>query len=231
MDDTPLLRELAAHILSRVGRVHTVASAAEAMTLARVIGPDLVVADLAMPEVDGAELCRRLKRSALHRDVPVVLLTGSEHAEEHARAVRAGADDVLPRPLERHTLLEAARRLLDENERRGRPRIAIAAPVCLRSPRRAWCGTARNLSRGGVFVESSELLHAHAELELALELPESGGSLASTAQVIWTRPRNATQAAGMGLRFLALDRASARRLSEYVGERLPAPLVRAGGTR
>src|SRR5690606_40054229 len=66
--------------------------------------------------------------SALHRDVPVVLLTGSEHAEEHARAVRAGADDVLPRPLERHTLLEVARRLLDENERRGRPRIAIAAP-------------------------------------------------------------------------------------------------------
>src|SRR5690606_29006712 len=148
--------------------------------------------------------------------------------EEHARAVRSGADDILPRPLERHTLLEAARRLLDETERRGRPRIAIAAPVCLRHPQRAWCGIARNLSRGGLFVESPELLATRAELELALELPESGGALAFTAQVIWTRPRGATQAAGMGLRFLGLDRASARRLSEYVGERLPAPLARAG---
>jgi len=231
VDDTPLLRELAALFLARAGRVFTAASGEEALTLADVIRPDLVFADVSMPGLDGTELCRRLKRSALHHDVPVVLLNGSDAAEERERAVRAGANDVIPKPVERLPLLEAARRLLDQASPRGLPRIPLDAPVRLRQRRREWAGTARNLSRGGVFVESAELLHERAELELALELPETPLALASTAQVIWTRAPDDDLAAGMGLRFLGLDRPTARQLSEYVEERLPVPLALAGGER
>lgn len=230
VDDTPLLREMAALFLTRAGRVFTAATGEEALTLAGVIRPDLVFADVSMPGLDGSELCRRLKRSALHADVPVVLLTGSDSAEERERAVRAGADDVIPKPVERLPLLEAARRLL-ANAPRGLPRIPLDAPVRLRQRAREWGGTARNLSRGGVFVETEEALHARAEIELALELPETPLSLASTAQVIWTRPPREDWGGGMGLRFLGLDRPTARRLSEYIEERLPAPLAVAGGKR
>jgi uncharacterized protein (TIGR02266 family) len=229
VDDTPLLRELAALFLARAGRVFTAASAAEALALADVIRPDLVFADVSMPGMDGTELCRRLKRSPLHQDVPVVLLGASDAAEERERAVRAGADDVLPKPVARLPLLDAARRLLDPASPRSIPRIALDAPVRLRQRRREWHGTARNLSRGGVFVESAELLQARAELELALELPETPLALAMTAQVIWTRPLRDDSPAGMGLRFLGLDRPSVRRLSEYIEERLPVPLAFAGG--
>lgn len=230
VDDTPLLREMAALFLARAGRVFTAATGEEALTLAGVIRPDLVFADVAMPGVDGAELCRHLKHSALHADVPVVLLTGSDSAEERERAVRAGADDVIPKPIERLSLLEAARRLL-ANAPRGLPRIPLDAPVRLRQRRREWAGTARNLSRGGVFVETEEVLHARAEIELALELPETPLSLASTAQVIWTRPPREDWGGGMGLRFLGLDRPTARRISDYVDERLPALVSFTGGER
>jgi uncharacterized protein (TIGR02266 family) len=229
VDDTPLLRELAALFLARAGRVFTAASGEEALALAAVIRPDLVFADVSMPGMDGTELCRRLKSSALLHDVPVVLLTGSDAAEERERAVRAGADDVIPKPVERLPLLDVARRMLDHASPRGLPRIPLKAPVRLRQRQREWGGTARNLSRGGVFVESPELLQARAELELELELPETPLALASTAQVIWTRAPDAEQAPGMGLRFLGLDRPTARQLSEYVEERLPALLAFAGG--
>lgn len=229
VDDTPLLRELAALFLARAGRVFTAASGEEALTVAGAIRPDLVFADVKMPGMDGTELCRRLKQSPLHYDVPVVLLTGSDAADERERAVRSGANDVIPKPVERLPLLEAARRLLDHAAPRGLPRIALDAPVRLRQRQREWPGTARNLSRGGVFVESPELLAEQAEVELALELPETPLALASTAQVIWTRRADDALAAGMGLRFLGLDRRTVREIAEYVEERLPVPLAYAGG--
>lgn len=229
VDDTPLLRELVALFLARAGRVFTASGGEEALALASAIRPALVFADVSMPGLDGAELCRRLKASALHRDVPVVLLVGSDAAEARERAVRAGADDVISKPVERLPLLEAARRLLDQNAPRGLPRIPLEAPVRMRLREREWPGTARNLSRGGVFVESAELLDARAELALELALPETPLALASTAQVIWTRAPEPELAPGMGLRFLGLDRPTARQLSEYVEERLPAPPALAGG--
>ena len=221
VDDTPLLRELAALFLARAGRVFTAASAEEALMLADVVRPDLVFADVSMPGLDGAAMCRLLKQNPLHAGVPVVLLTSSSSASERESAVRAGADDVIPKPVERLHLLEAARRLLLEAVPRGLPRIAIEAPVELRKRRSEWRGTARNLSRGGVFVETDQTLPASAELNLEFELPETPLALASTAQVIWARPPRPDSEGGMGLRFLALDRQTARQLTEYVEERVP----------
>ena len=231
VDDTPLMRELAALFLARAGRVYTAASGEEALTLAGVVRPDLVFADVAMPGLDGATLCRLLKENPLHAGVPIVLLTSSDSASERESAVRAGADDVIPKPVERLHLLEAARRLLLDAVPRGLPRIAIEAPVELRRRRSEWRGTARNLSRGGVFVETDQTLQTHAELDLELALPDTPLALASTAQVIWARPAAAEQAPGMGLRFLGLDRQMARQLSEYVEERVPAPLASREGDR
>lgn len=231
VDDTPLLRELAALFLARAGRVFTASSGEEALTLAAVVRPDLVFADVSMPGLDGAALCRQLKEDPLHAGVPVVLLTSSDAADERERAVRAGADDVIPKPVERLHLLEAARRLLTESTPRGLPRIAIDAPAKLRQRRSEWQGTARNLSRGGVFVETTETRPAQAELDLALELPETPLALASTVQVIWARPAAPDRAPGMGVRFLGLDRHMARKLTEYVEERVPALLAPREGDR
>jgi uncharacterized protein (TIGR02266 family) len=221
---------MAALFLARAGRVVIAANGAEALTLAGAVRPDLVVADVSMPGLDGGELCRRLKSDPRHHHVPVVLLLGRDCPEERARAVRAGADDVLPKPVERLPLLESARRLLEGGAPRGLRRISLEAPVRLRQRERAWDGTARNLSRGGVFVETAAPLPPpRAELDLELELPETPLQLASTAEVIWTRPPADATPPGMGLRFLGLERGMARLLSHYVAERLPALLALEGG--
>ena len=220
VDDAPLLRELGALFLARAGRVITAANGEEALAVARLEQPDLIVADLRMPGIDGATLCRILKQDPLLGRPRVVLLAATGDADERERAVRAGADDVLLKPIDRVSLLDSARRLLADAPR-GLPRIPISVPIQLRHRRDAWNGLGRNLSRGGVFVESSRIVPPPLELELTMRLPETDALVASTAQVMWTREPLRGQFPGMGLRFLALDRGAARAVSEWVGERTP----------
>lgn len=220
VDDAPLMRELGALFLARAGRVITAANGEEALAVARLEQPDLVVADVRMPGIDGATLCRILKQDPLLGAPKIVLLAATGDADERESAVRAGADDVLPKPIDRVSLLDCARRLLADAPR-GQPRVAVSVPIQMRHRRDAWNGFGRNLSRGGIFVESQRVVPPPVELELTMRLPETDTLLASTAQVMWTREQPHGQLSGMGLRFLALDRGASRALSEWVEERTP----------
>jgi uncharacterized protein (TIGR02266 family) len=222
VDDAPLLRELGALFLARAGRVITAASGEEALAVARLEQPDLIVADARMPGIDGVTLCRVLKENPLLGSPRIVLLAATGDAEERERAVRAGADDVLPKPIDRVALLESARRLLADAPR-GLPRVSVSVPIQMRHRRDEWSGLARNVSRGGIFVESRRIVAPPVEVELTMQLPESEALIASTAQVMWTRERPQEQLWGMGLRFLGLDSFAARALTEWVEERTPHP--------
>jgi two-component system, cell cycle response regulator DivK len=74
--------------------------------------PDLVVADIAIPGLDGIALCRRLRADPRTRALPVLAITGygDRHYEDRARA--AGADQVLIKPCAADLLVDEARRLV-----------------------------------------------------------------------------------------------------------------------
>src|SRR5262245_59642643 len=62
--------------------------------------PDLVLADVYMPEIDGYELCRSIKQDERFRKTPVILLISSFEPFNEAEARRAGADDVVTKPFQ-----------------------------------------------------------------------------------------------------------------------------------
>ena len=215
VDDVPLFRELECLFLARCGRVITASSGREALELAERERPAVVVLDAHLPDLSGEELCRRLKGP--EDDVPVVVITGAGTAAEHAAAIRAGADDVLSKPLSRLALVETVQRFTRFPAPRGLPRVTVIAPVhIVQGQTEAW-GTARNLSRGGMFVECDGRFAEDQEVQLEFELPGSPGPIRQTAQVIWSRPGNGERS-GFGARFLALDGPAARSLDEYVHE-------------
>jgi two-component system cell cycle response regulator len=73
--------------------------------------PNLVLTDIAVPGLDGIELCRRLRADPRTRAVRVLAVTGYDDRHYPDRAIEAGADHVLLKPLEAAVLIAEARRL------------------------------------------------------------------------------------------------------------------------
>ncbi len=234
VDDAALFRDLGSLFLARTGEVVTARDGVEALARIAHERPQVVVADLDMPRLDGAELCRRIKAAPEMRAIPVILVTSGDEAEHRARAVRAGADDVIAKPISRIALIQAVNRFLRGTGLRGLTRVPMVAEVHIHGVVDVSHGIARNLSRGGIFIEVERTANPDTEVQLQFELPDSRAPIAPTAEIIWCRPRTADHAAGMGMRFLALDRSSAMRIDEYVYQRAgrieeaPSPAGTAG---
>ena len=99
VDDDPLTCKLVKFILGDEGFSVTTASTAQAaLAHAEHQQPDLFIIDVMMPQLDGFELCRRLR--ATHRDAVIVFLTARAELESRVSGLDIGADDYLTKPFE-----------------------------------------------------------------------------------------------------------------------------------
>jgi two-component system cell cycle response regulator len=228
-DDAEMFRELGALFLARTGRVVTAGDGFEALDVIAHDPPNVIVADLDMPRMAGDALCVQLKANPELCDIPVILVTGSGDAADRARAVRAGADDVIAKPIRRIALIQAVNRFLRTHPVRGLARVPLETTVQVHAGSNDLAGTIRNLSRGGVFVETDARLPPETEVALEFGLPDGHSPLVPTAQVIWSGEDIAEARRGMGLQFLAVDRRSAERIDAFVYENLPSSAPAAMG--
>jgi two-component system, OmpR family, response regulator PrrA len=127
VDDAPEIRKLFSAFLSRSGmRVVQADGGHAALVAVRGVTPDLVVTDLAMPEMGGIELCRWFRANPATRDVPIVVVSGDAAAEGTA-AWEAGCDAVLGKPCSGAVLVATVARLLTMGRwMDGRPASADA---------------------------------------------------------------------------------------------------------
>ena len=99
VDDEPDITALVAYHLARAGyRVSTAATGTEALKLARIERPDLIVLDLMLPGVSGYDVLAELRRLDETRDVGVILLTARREEVDRIRGLTLGADDYLTKP-------------------------------------------------------------------------------------------------------------------------------------
>ena len=120
-DDQSSVLALFEKLLSADGHeVFAAADGAQALAAVRQHRPDVVILDVTMPEIDGLEVCRRLKADPEFRLTPVVLVTGLSDVADRIRGIEAGADEFLTKPVHSHELrarvasLTRLKRLLDE---------------------------------------------------------------------------------------------------------------------
>jgi two-component system KDP operon response regulator KdpE len=116
VDDEPqLLRALRINLTARKYDVVTAVDGTSALALAARTLPDLVVLDLGLPDLDGAEVIKGLRGWT---EVPIVVLSGRADASDKVEALDAGADDYLTKPFSMEELLarlRVARRHADRN--------------------------------------------------------------------------------------------------------------------
>ena len=226
VDDAPMFREIETVFLGRSGRILTACDGTEAFEIAQRERPDLVLTDLSMREMDGDELCRKIRHDVDLRHIPVIVVTSGNSAEEHERAVRAGADGVISKPLCRVTLLQVAQRFLRLTVR-SFERVSFETEVRLSAGAQDLWAWSRNVSRGGMFVEADTALEPDSEFQVEFTVPDTSIVVQPTARVVWRRPAGHERGPGMGLQFLKLDRDAAQWLEQYVYERSPGSEVSA----
>jgi len=114
VEDDPQTRHYYAEAFHRSG-FHTDQAHNGHQALARALAapqPDLILTDIAVPGLDGIELCRRLRADDRTRSIPVLAITGYEDRHYPDRARTAGANQVLMKPCESDVIVSEARRLL-----------------------------------------------------------------------------------------------------------------------
>ena len=112
-DDEPSARRLLRRILEPAGyRVIEAATGREAIALAEGERPDLLILDITMPDMDGVDICRRIKTDPATHLTPVIHITGLTTHEQRLRALTAGSDDFVGKPFDIEELLVRVRSLL-----------------------------------------------------------------------------------------------------------------------
>jgi len=115
VDDDPEIVTFLATLLELEGIDSTVAtSAAAALEKLEHTVPNLVLLDIAMPDRDGLDLCRTLKRDPRTRDVPVFVVSARPGKDVVERALAAGAEEFIRKPFENQELIARIRgRIID----------------------------------------------------------------------------------------------------------------------
>jgi signal transduction histidine kinase len=114
VDGEPALREDYARILASAHHeIFRAETGEEALALCRAERPDLVLLDSVLPDIQGLEVCKRIKGDPELSRSPVILISGrGVSPEEQAEGLESGADGYLAKPIERRTLLAHVRALL-----------------------------------------------------------------------------------------------------------------------
>ena len=128
VDDEPTIADVLSRYLRRAGyETRTAADGHQALALASVRFPDLVVLDLMLPGVDGLEVMRRLRvlsESSPRRRVPIILLTARGEQSDRVIGLRLGADDYVVKPFSPAELVarvDAVLRRIDPDPERAAP--------------------------------------------------------------------------------------------------------------
>jgi len=112
VDDVPAnVKLLEARLSAEYFDVVTAMSGREALAICERAECDLVLLDVMMPDMDGFEVCRRLKSSTLTHHIPVVMVTALDQPSDKVRGLEAGADDFLTKPIPELALTARVRSL------------------------------------------------------------------------------------------------------------------------
>ena len=164
--------------------VFPVANGRDALAAVATVQPDLIVLDVMMPDLDGFEVCRRLRTEG--KRVPVLFLTARDATDDKVRGLTLGADDYLVKPFSLEELVARVNAVLR--------RAGLAQPgSVLRCLDLEMDDEAHRVVRGGREVALSpteyNLLH------YLLANQGKCGSTTSVATAVWSRPTSATCAA------------------------------------
>lgn len=99
VDDQPTNIQTLYRLFGADHQVFMAAQGEQALTMAQEAQPDLILLDVVMPDMDGFEICQRLKQNVLTQDIPVLFVTAHNEPEQETRGLEVGGVDFISKPI------------------------------------------------------------------------------------------------------------------------------------
>ncbi|MGE5342207.1 MAG: response regulator [Candidatus Omnitrophota bacterium] len=117
VEDNLDMRRFLANLLDRYYNIVEAENGKEGIDLARAAMPDMIISDVVMPEMDGFQLCKRLKRDIKTSHIPIILLTAKVLEDDNIRGYGVGADDYICKPFNINLFLARIRNLMIQRQK------------------------------------------------------------------------------------------------------------------
>lgn len=221
VDDAVMFLEILKDFLRMSNlKIVTARDGAEAYATVQAIRPELVVMDLHMPRMTGAECCAAIKADPHLRTIPVIIATSATNSADHELCRQAGCDGLLTKPFDRGVFLSAIRNYVPELDRRE-PRISFVTKVRFQAFRVTMTGTMLDISSRGAFISSDFNLDVGTEVLISFSVSDSADSLIQAKGVVrWSNGVSQTHKkdypAGFGLEFTAFTPESRATMQRFL---------------
>lgn len=174
VDDEPDVLDLVSYNLVQAGfQVETALDGADALRKARSVAPDLILLDLMLPEMDGLEVCKLLRRDPKTNSIPIIMLTARAGEIDRIVGLELGATDYVSKPFSPRELVLRIKKRLEERQALAIPRNVFSfGPLQL------------DVSRHVVTVKSKRIELTATEFKLLAVLVQRIGHVQSREQLL-----------------------------------------------
>lgn len=204
-------------------------SGSEALEITRREKPDLIFMDLFMPGMDGDVCCYEIKQDPELQHIPVIMVTSGGNETDFERCWQAGCDDIVVKPINKTYFTAITRRFLQLSFRRV-PRFSARIRIQFQGgsePGKVLTDYSVNLSTGGVFIETVNILPVDTILQVEFMLPLYDKPICCNSRVAWVNHPEMRQhqnlPVGMGLQFNNLSWDDMQAIRQFIQKEGLAP--------
>ena len=212
-DDLASLELMAEVFMSLKAEVRAVSDSEKAVGMVNQEKFDGIFLDLEMPNLNGFDLARLIRKSSWNKSTPIIIVTGRDERDTMQQAFSLGATFFLQKPVDRQKLSVLFRTVsggMLEN-RRKYTRAPLQTEVICTVGSRTIRGMTWNLSQGGMQVEASDL-QSKDRVRLSFRLPVSGVSIDAMGTVAWADEKR------QGIQFTTLSTPAQQSIRKYITE-------------
>ena len=218
VDDIRLFLEIEQTLLNRPDvTIFTATSGEEAIDIHRREHVDVILLDLLMPGMDGAQVCKQVRDDAELRDVSIIMVTTSTAPADIKRCKEAGANDYVVKPINPTDLLSKFHKYIDVATRHDL-RILARIDMTGGEDANSFMGNTINVSGSGVLIECTRHLDMGDAVSCSFSLPGNTEPITSTCEVVRSKDIEHSQSriSRYGLRFLDIETEARHMIESFI---------------
>ena len=194
-------------------------SGPEALEKARSFKPDLVLLDYELKDMNGCEVCQKLKSDQDTQHIPVIILSWAESDESREKCLAAGCSAFLLKPIRREDIINVVEEILNETQR-SFARVSGSLPVTVRIHDQEDDAVVRSRSLAGAFIVMADPPKPGDQFDVVFT---TLGLLVDTpirVEVVWIGKKSEKDKTGVGVKFLEIGYLERELLTRYVIKKL-----------